>query len=49
MNMLLKNKLTHKTLEIDYSRFRQKFAKEIQTAFESYRQTQLKISMQISR
>lgn len=40
--MIMKNKLTHETLEITYPEFRQKFAKEIQEAFESYRQTQLK-------
>ena len=39
--MILKNKLTKETLDISYSEFRIKFAKEIQDAFESYRQTQL--------
>ena len=39
--MILKNKLTKETLDIPYSEFRKKFAKEIQDAFESYRQTQL--------
>ena len=39
--MILKNKLTHETLDIPYSEFRIKFAKEIQDAFESYRKTQL--------
>lgn len=39
--MILKNKLTHETLEITYSEFRKRFAKEIQDAFESYRKTQL--------
>ena len=39
--MILKNKLTRETLEISYPEFRKKFAKEIQTAFESYRRTQL--------
>ncbi len=39
--MILKNKLTKKTLDITYSEFRIKFAKEIQDAFESYRKTQL--------
>ena len=38
--MILKNKLTRETLEISYPEFRKKFAKEIQTAFESYRRTQ---------
>ena len=39
--MILKNKLTKKTLNITYSEFRKIFAKEIQYAFESYRKTQL--------
>ena len=39
--MILKNKLTRETLEITYPEFRKKFEKEIQTAFESYRRTQL--------
>ena len=39
--MILKNKLTKETLDISYSEFRKKFAKEIQDAFESYRKTQL--------
>lgn len=39
--MILKNKLTKETLDIPYSEFRKKFAKEIQDAFESYRKTQL--------
>ena len=39
--MILKNKLTKKTLDIPYSEFRIKFAKEIQDAFESYHKTQL--------
>ena len=39
--MILKNKLTKEILEITYSEFRKKFAKEIQDAFESYRKTQL--------
>ena len=38
--MILKNKLTRETLEITYPEFRKKFAKELQTAFESYRRTQ---------
>lgn len=37
----LKNKLTRETLEITYPEFRKRFAKELQTAFESYRRTQL--------
>ena len=40
--MILKNKLTRESLEITYPEFRKKFAKELQTAFESYRRTQLK-------
>ena len=39
--MILKNKLTHKALDISYAEFRKKFAKEVQNAFESYRKTQL--------
>lgn len=39
--MILKNKLTRETLEINYSEFRKRFAKEIQDAFESYHKTQL--------
>ena len=39
--MILKNKLTQKTLNIQYSEFRRKFAKEIHDAFESYCKTQL--------
>ena len=39
--MKVKNKLTKETLDITYSEFRIKFAKEIQDAFESYRKTQL--------
>ena len=41
--MILKNKLTKEILDIPYSEFRRKFAKEIQNAFESYRKTQLNI------
>ena len=39
--MILKNKLTKETLDISYSEYRTKFAKEIQDALESYRKTQL--------
>lgn len=39
--MILKNMLTDETLDIPYSEFRIKFAKEIQEVFESYRWTQL--------
>ena len=41
LKMILKNKLTKDTLDIPYSEFRIKFAKEIQDAFESYCKTQL--------
>lgn len=39
--MILKNKLTKETLNISYSEFRKRFAREFQLAFESYSQTQL--------
>ena len=39
--MILKNKLTREILEIPYSEFRKKFAKEIQDAFESFKKTEL--------
>ena len=39
--MILKNKLTKETLEVPYSEFRKKFAKEIQDAFESFKRTEL--------
>jgi hypothetical protein len=39
--MILKNKLTKETLDIPYSEFRIKFAKEIQVAFESLKKTEL--------
>ena len=39
--MKVRNKLTKETLDITYSEFRKKFAKEIHDAFESYRKTQL--------
>ena len=39
--MILRNKRTLEKLEISYFDFRKKFSKEIQVAFESYRQTQL--------
>ena len=39
--MILKNKRTREALEIEYSEFRKKFAKEIQIAFESFRKTEL--------
>lgn len=34
--MILKNRRTRETLEIEFSEFRKKFAKEIQIAFESF-------------
>ena len=39
--MKVKNKLTKETLDIPYSEFRKKFAKEIQDAFESFKRTEL--------
>lgn len=39
--MKVRNKLTKETLNISYSEFKIMFSKEIQVAFESYRQTQL--------
>ena len=39
--MILKNRRTREILEIEYSEFRKKFAKEIQIAFESFRKTEL--------
>ena len=39
--MILKNKLTRETMDIPYSEFRIKFAKEIQSASESFKQTEL--------
>ena len=38
--MILKNKLTRKKLEIQYSEFRKMFAKEIKVALESYIKTE---------
>jgi len=35
LKIILKNKLTKETMDIPYSEFRKKFAKEIQDAFES--------------
>ena len=39
--MILKNKLTREKLELTLSEFKTHFAKEIQVAFESYKQTEL--------
>lgn len=39
--MILKNKRTKEVLEITYPEFRKKFAKEIEKAFQSFRQTEL--------
>lgn len=39
--MILRNKRTRETLEIEYSEFRKKFAKEIQITFDSFRKTEL--------
>ena len=38
--MILKNRKTRETLEIEYNEFRKKFAKEIQVAFENYQKTE---------
>ena len=39
--MILKSKITKEILNISYTEFKKKFAKELQLAFENYRQTQL--------
>ena len=39
--MILRNKRTRQTLEIDYSEFNKRFAKEIQIAFENYQKTEV--------
>lgn len=39
--MILKNRRTRETLEIEYSEFRKNFAREIQVAFESFHKTEL--------
>ena len=39
--MILENKLTKETLDIPYYEFRTKFAKEIQSAFSSFKKTEL--------
>ena len=39
--MIIKNKRTREILDITYDEFRKKFANEIETAYESYRQTKL--------
>ena len=39
--MILKNRRTRQILEIRYSEFRKRFAKEIQNAFESFLKTEL--------
>ena len=38
--MILRNKLTKETLDINYNDFRKKFAKELETAFESYKKSE---------
>ena len=38
--MILRNKRTRQTLEIEYNEFKKKFAKEIQVAFENYQKTE---------
>lgn len=39
--MMLKNKLAKEMLDIPYSEFRKKFAKEIKNVFESFKRTEL--------
>ena len=39
--MILKNRRTRQILEIRYSEFRKRFAKEIQNTFESFLKTEL--------
>ena len=39
--MILKNRRTRKTLEIEYSEFRNKFANEIEETFQSFRKIKL--------
>ena len=39
--MILKNRRTRESLDITYPEFRKKFTREIQEAFDDYRQTQL--------
>lgn len=39
--MIIKNKRTKEVVEIAYHEFRKKFAKEIEDAFQSFRQTEL--------
>ena len=40
-NMILKNKLTKETLVLSEEEFKTRFAKEIDTALDSYRRTEL--------
>lgn len=39
--MIIKNKRTGEQKELTYNEFRHEFAKDIQTSFESFRQTEL--------
>ena len=39
--MIIKNRRSHEVLELTYSEFRKKFAKEIQISFESFKKTEL--------
>ena len=39
--MILKNRITREFLDIEYTEFRKRFAKEIQIAFGSFRKTEL--------
>lgn len=38
--MKIKNKLTKEVLELSYVKFKEKFSKEIQQAYESFRKTE---------
>ena len=40
VKMILRNRKTRETLEIEYNEFRKKFAKEIQITLENYRKTE---------
>ena len=39
--MILKNKLTKEVVDVSYKDFRKRFSKEIQDAYESFKQTEL--------
>ena len=38
--MILRNKLTKETLNINYADFRKRFAKELQTAFDNFKKSE---------